>query len=271
MRSSLLVCAFGLLAACDNGQDSSSSDTEDPHGDDSSGSNLDADGDGYDRAADCDNTNAAVHPGAAEVCDRIDNNCVDGVDEGLTTPIYADHDGDTYGAGRAIDSCTTPQGYVENDDDCDDTTADVHPGGTEVCDGIDNNCVDGIDEDATTPFYADMDADTYGAGTAVDACTAPEDYVENADDCDDTTARAKPGHPEVCDRIDNDCDSDIDDDDSDVTGGSTWYPDADGDGYGAFDPRAATTACTAPSGYVSNNDDCYDSDAKRHTCRFLPP
>ena len=260
MRSSLLVCALGILAGCDNGDDPGSSGTPAFPRNDSGGSRVDADNDGYDSTEDCDDERSAVNPGATEVCDQIDNNCVDGVDEGVTTPFYADTDADTYGSGAAVDACTTPKDYVANADDCDDTTAAVNPGATEVCDGIDNNCAGGIDDGVTTLFYADGDSDGYGA--AVDACSAPPGLVDNADDCDDTNADVNPSAIEVCDWIDNDCDTDVDDDDDSVTGGSTYYPDADGDGYG--DSDSPTTACEMPSGYVTNNWDC--DDTSRRLC-----
>jgi hypothetical protein len=105
----------------------------------------------------------------------------------------------------------------------------------------------------------DGDADGYGAGTAMDACAAPTGYVDNADDCDDIDAAVNPGASEVCDSIDNDCDSDVDDDDSSVTGDTTWYRDADSDGYGDY--YSSTTACDMPSGYVDNDDDCWDGSS----------
>jgi len=40
---------------------------------------------------------------------------------------------------------------------------------------------------------------------------------------------------------------------------STWYQDADGDGYG--DAASASEACEQPEGYVDNAGDCYDGDA----------
>lgn len=40
--------------------------------------------------------------------------------------------------------------------------------------------------------------------------------------------------------------------------GSTFYEDADGDGYGY--PGTTLTGCTIPTGYVSNNLDCDDGD-----------
>jgi hypothetical protein len=115
---------------------------------------------------DCDDSNAAVNPGAAEVCDGIDNNCDGNTDEGLTfTTYYADADGDTY--GDPLVTTTTcdgiPVGYVENNTDCNDADNSINPLSTEVCDGIDNNCDGNIDEGLTyTTYYADFEGDGFG-------------------------------------------------------------------------------------------------------------
>lgn len=56
-----------------------------------------------------------------------------------------DHDGgttDAYGMG----ACTLPEGYVDNDLDCDDTSAAVHAGAEELCDAVDNDCDGDTDE-----------------------------------------------------------------------------------------------------------------------------
>jgi len=57
-------------------------------------------------------------------------------------------------------------GYTENEGDCNDTDAAINPGGTEVCDYIDNNCNGAIDEGVTTPYYLDADSDGYGLASS---------------------------------------------------------------------------------------------------------
>lgn len=71
-RISLLsLAALGLLVACGDGKDSDSGGTAE----------VDADQDGFNAADDCDDNDAAVNPGATEVCDdTIDNDCDGNVD-----------------------------------------------------------------------------------------------------------------------------------------------------------------------------------------------
>lgn len=72
--------------------------------------------------------------------------------EGESTPVlttyYEDADEDTY--GNADVSVTVeggaPTGYVENDDDCDDTNDAIYPGATEVLNNLDDDCDELIDE-----------------------------------------------------------------------------------------------------------------------------
>ncbi len=78
----------------------------------------------------------------------------------------------------------------------------------ETCNGADDNCDGSVDEDAidTLAWYEDLDADTYGnPAVTVDACVAPQNWVDNGDDCDDLNPDINPGEAELCDGVDNNC------------------------------------------------------------------
>jgi hypothetical protein len=64
---------------------------------------------------------------------------------------------------------------------------------------------------------------------------------------------------EICNGIDDDCDSKIDAEDEDIVGAINWYPDSDGDLYG--DPTLFYAACEQPAGFVADNTDCNDGNA----------
>ena len=173
-------------------------------------------------------------------CGGPDSDTASGDDTGDTDTPLPDADADGY----------------DIEADCDDTNAAIHPGADELCDEVDNNCDGSTDEGVTTTFYADEDRDGFGdPSTATQACEAPYHHSEKAGDCDDTDAAIYPGAAEVCDEAgaDEDCDGLVNDDDSSVTGGTIWYPDADADGYG--DGSAPLSACTPPSGYTDNDLD----------------
>jgi MYXO-CTERM domain-containing protein len=113
--------------------------------------------------------------------------------------------------------------------------------------------------DAGHPAYLDPDGSNsdigaYGGSGASD-WDADGDGAPLGSDCDDDDATAYPGATETCDGVDNDCDGAIDNAAIDA---STWYADADGDGYG--DPAVSVDACDEPTGMVSNADDCDDTD-----------
>ncbi|MCB0551552.1 MAG: hypothetical protein KDD19_28565 [Phaeodactylibacter sp.] len=175
--------------------------------------------DGYvDNDFDCADGDASLNPDAAEVCDGIDNDCNGAVDDGITLYTYfLDSDGDGYGGfDHVIDTCqaTPPEGFANNAQDCDDSNADVYPGATETCDGIDNDCNGGIDDGlAFTSYFLDTDGDGYGdAAMALDTCLSapPEGYVANDADCNDGDAAINPDAEEVLDSLDNNCNNMID-------------------------------------------------------------
>ncbi|SEU37220.1 Alpha-tubulin suppressor [Myxococcus fulvus] len=237
----------------------------------------DADGDGYgntsistqncrqpsgyvSNTSDCNDSSANIRPGASETCDSVDNNCNGSVDEGVTSTWYRDVDGDGYGsASTSTQACSKPTGYVSNATDCNDGSASIHPGATEVCDGVDNNCAGGADEGLTTQtWYRDADSDGYGSSSSsTQNCRQPSGYVSNASDCNDGSTSIRPGASETCDSVDNNCNGSVDEG---VT--STWYRDVDGDGYGSA--STSTQACSKPTGYVSNATDCNDGSASIH-------
>jgi hypothetical protein len=129
---------------------------------------LDADSDGYVSAdcggPDCDDLNPNVHPGAAEVCDGVDNDCDGVLDPGDTV----DADGD--GAPDCVD--------------CAPEDPSIFPGNAEDCDnGIDDDCdgdVDAADADCGGDDDSAGDDDTSGD----DDSTGDDDTGAIGDDDD---------------------------------------------------------------------------------------
>ncbi|MSP72939.1 MAG: hypothetical protein EXR76_12360 [Myxococcales bacterium] len=105
---------------------------------------ADRDGDGYGvgndcLGEDCDDADARVNPGRAEVCgNRKDDDCRDGDRgcSGMGQGACTDVDGDGFGMG----------GCPRGDMDCDDNNQMVFPDAREVCNGTDDNCNGETDE-----------------------------------------------------------------------------------------------------------------------------
>ncbi len=130
----------------------------------------------------------------------------------VATVFYADTDGDGFGnAAVSQNACAQPSGYVSNSTDCNDTNPNIKPTATETCNTVDDDCDGQIDEGVQTTFYADTDGDGFGnAAVSQNACSQPSGHVSNSTDCDDTNPNIKPTATEICDGVDNDCDTQID-------------------------------------------------------------
>jgi hypothetical protein len=142
-----------------------------------------------------------------------------------TTPTGGnpvDQDGDGYGVPG----------------DCNDQDPTVHP-------TAEDPPYDGVDQDCREDSDYDVDLDGFDW-----------DGVEGGDDCDDNNPEVHPGAYEVCNGYDDDCNGVIDGEDA--TGTAPWYPDLDGDGYGADGEEVY--ACEPPPDTISTPGDCDDAD-----------
>ncbi len=248
------------------------------------GSDFDADSDGWGSAdhdaevaaeglvdiGDCDDTDAAVNPGATETWyDNIDSDCDGGNDNDADSDGWdsEDHGGedcddgdatinpdgvDTWYDGvdtdcdRASDYDADADGYDSDawgGDDCDDENPQVSPAVADTWyDGVDTNCDGASDYDA--------DSDGYDA----------ED--QGGDDCDDADSSVSPAAAEVWyEGVDTNCDA-ANDYDADSDG----YVSDDGGGDDCIDTNAGVSPEATETWYDGVDLDCdgasdYDADA----------
>ena len=175
-------------------------------------------------------------------------------------------------------------GYSSCDGDCNDSPDDLdgdgvadgaafNPGMSDSpYDGVDDNC-DGIndfDQDGDGDVINGWDCD--GDGTVDYACDLDGDGVDDfvaGNDCNDTNPAVSSLAEEICDGLDNDCDTFADDQDPDMDPNNynTYYEDIDGDGYGS--DSSTLQACSPTSTFVEEGGDCND-DPNQNGQQFNP-
>jgi hypothetical protein len=127
--------------------------------------------------------------------------------------------------------------------DCDDTDGARFPGATEVCDADDEDCDD-------TTFGPDRDGDGFEYAAC---CNGPG---RCGADCDDTRPVVNPTGVESCNRVDDDCDGEIDE----AVAAVACF-DGDGDGRGPV--GTSVVGCAVPIGATTTCNDCADADSAR--------
>jgi formylglycine-generating enzyme required for sulfatase activity len=225
---------------------------------------------------DCDDSKGAIHPGAALLCDDIDNDCSGATDAGCDD----DKDGHCDAKLAVVGTpkvCPATKGYTSAapGDDCNDDPAQggmaVHPGAKDTCatPGVDDNCdakVDGPGAVGCTLLYPDADQDGYGSGSGQCLCKADPlagFTAALAGDCDESgpsAAAIHPGAAESCATAwDDNCSGGAND--VGALGCKPFYADGDGDGFGSGTPSCVCQADPTQQFVTLANGDCNDDPA----------
>jgi alpha-tubulin suppressor-like RCC1 family protein len=140
---------------------------------------------------DCDDQEPGSHPDAEEVCDEKDNDCdgeVDDIDDAPNEDInlyYPDNDRDGWG-DRDVPPLRSrcdhwhSEEYVDQAKDCNDESFDVNPAREELCNGIDDDCNDKIDDKPKgAPTFQDTRIECDDGAWQVRSC--PTDRLDCGD------------------------------------------------------------------------------------------
>jgi hypothetical protein len=248
---------------------------------------------------DCDDSNSNINPSVSEICNGVDDDCANGVDDGLTFQDYfLDSDGDGFGTGAPVNACQSPgAGYVLVDGDCDDSNSNINPSVSELCNGVDDDCDGQVDDNVVfQDYFLDSDGDGFGAGAPVNACQSPgAGYVLVDGDCDDSNSNINPSASETCNGVDDNCDGVFDTSDLSVTTGNDiafcigqnaqlsasatggdgnyvyeWSPSIDLDDPSIAAPLASPSISTLYTVTVTDGFGCMASDEQLVTVNLLP-
>lgn len=165
---------------------------------------------------DCNDTNNMINPSIAEICNFIDDNCNAIADDGLALQnFYEDSDADLFGNPDVILlSCLTEvSGYTLENTDCNDTDSNINPLMIELCNNIDDNCNEIIDEGLPlNEFFLDYDGDNFGNSLSdtLSCLETISGYVTDNTDCNDFDININPDSPEILNGIDDNCNEIID-------------------------------------------------------------
>ncbi len=199
---------------------------------------------------DCDDSDALVNPGPAEMMDCKDNNCAAVIAEEFAT---ADDDGDGYCEGEDLGGGGPECCDGSTPGDCDDEDVTTYPEAPDTCgDCLDNDCSGDLE----------LDCDDDGDG-----------FAECDGDCDDAVAYTYPAAVELCDGADNDCDGDVPAEEVDADGdgdpscsdcddgdAALDSLDLDGDGYSTCDGDCDDTQQQVYPGNIDIYGDAYDAN-----------
>jgi hypothetical protein len=103
-------------------------------------------------------------------------------------------------------------------------------------------------------YFVDSDLDGFGTTVSQLVCASTVGYSTNSNDCNDANGSVYPGATEICNGLDDNCNSQIDEGVQTV-----FFIDNDGDNYG--NASAALLGCIQPAGYTADNNDCNDTNA----------